>query len=939
MKPVLTIKAQCNLGNAEKYFKEHLLVGDYYSIENQVLGEWMGKGAQQLGLSSSVKMDDFLKLCRNQNPSTGNLLTQRMKTTRWDDAKSVEVANRRVLYDFTFSPPKSVSVQALVGNDNRIVESHNRAVKMAMMELEHFAGTRVHAGLRTSERLTGNIVCALFRHDTSRALDPHLHTHCIVFNATHDGSEGRWKALSNFEMLRAQKFAENVYYHELARELRQFGYEIENKPRGDFEIRGISNEICSRFAKRHHQIDQRIEELVRDNPEVANGNVKKLRAQIAQAERPRKLVGLQLSVLKKLWEGQLSRDEQKALSGIWPRGKSHHYESSPIGVPEAVGWAEEHLFDRRSVLRERDLWSSALEHGRGHSFSASDLKNFTQKREYVRDEIRTDTLTTLEALRREWEIVCLARQGARTFAPFVSDYEAPQSLMADQRAAVKQILHSRDFITLFSGGAGTGKSHALSEVGKTLKASGHSISVIAPQRQQAIDLRKSFDQAQTVSEFLAKRSIQPGAVIIVDEAGQIGGKQMHDLLSLVKANSGRVILSGDTRQHGAVEASDALRAIERYSGLAPARLVKIRRQNPKLGETKHERKRIKQYRSAVRQAQGGDLAGSFDRLERLGAIVECKSRDEQRESLVSAYLDLAQRKQSTVVVSQTWGEIHEVNERIRIGLRSAGLIGKEDFKVSALERIDLTDAQKRDERFYEPGAVLVFNRNVAGLKKGDNAKLLKVMANHLLIESEDIIRKIAFKHVDKIAVCRPKEMELAKGDCLQLKANGHSADGKEVVNGELVTIEAIFGDGRIRLGDGRTLPSNFRQFVRGYAVTSYGSQGKTMDHVLFSDSMVKAATNNQQWLVSISRGRRGVKIFTQDKDQLRENVCRPGERELAIEMAKSDSSGTTPCVIRRYVENLIQSRRNSAIRTDEGVICKRKLDPNATMFHRHGMKI
>ena len=79
----------------------------------------------------------------------------------------------------------------------------------------------------------------MFRHETSRALDPHLHTHCIVFNATHDPVENCWKALQSHDMFVAQKFVENVYYHELARELRRFGYAIENKRRGDFEIKGI----------------------------------------------------------------------------------------------------------------------------------------------------------------------------------------------------------------------------------------------------------------------------------------------------------------------------------------------------------------------------------------------------------------------------------------------------------------------------------------------------------------------------------------------------------------------------------------------------------------------------------------------------------------------------------------------------------------------------
>src|SRR5205814_1180607 len=125
--------------------------------------------------------------------------------------------------------------------------------------------------------------------------------------------------------------------------------------------------------------------------------------------------------------------------------------------------------------------------------------------------------------------------------------------------------------------------------------------------------RNGFHGAQSVSAFLALGKLPEHAVGITDEAGQIGGKQMLELLELLRANNGRLILSGDTRQHGAVEATDALRAIEKYSGVRTAELTNIRRQNPGLARTKEERERVKQYRQAVAEACDGKLAQSFDR--------------------------------------------------------------------------------------------------------------------------------------------------------------------------------------------------------------------------------------------------------------------------------------------------------------------------------------
>jgi conjugative relaxase-like TrwC/TraI family protein len=936
---VLSTKTQCNLSNAEKYFREHLQLGDYYSQENAVAGEWIGIGAIQLGLEGRVKEEAFLKLCHNRNPNSDDLLTQRMKNTRWDADKMAEVANRRIFYDFTFSPPKSVSIQSLIADDKRLLDAHSRAVRVAVNELQNYAGTQVHHGMNKSERLTGNIVCAMFQHDTSRALDPHLHTHCVMFNATFDEIENRWKALSNYEMLQARKFAENVYYHELARDLRRFGYEIENKLRGDFEIKGVSRELQSRFSKRHNEIDASIEKLLKEKPELAKGNLKALRSQIAQAERSRKIPGIALPELQRLWDSQLTGEDKRSLRKLSQQSKAK-VQSPSLTAQAAIQWAEAHLFDRRSVVRENEVWSAALERCRGAELTVQDIKSAGQKRNYIRNENAPSKITTRKILSCEWEIVCLARDGRGKFAEFNPSHNLSADLMLDQCAAAERILTSRDFVTLFCGGAGTGKSHTLREIGNGLKAAGHDSYVIAPQRQQAIDLKKSFADAQTVSEFLARRQMLPGSVVIVDEAGQIGGGQMRELLNFVKENQGRIILSGDTRQHGAVEASDALRAIERFSGLEAARLTKIRRQNPKAGETKSERKRIKQYRAAVRRAQRGQYAESFDRLEQLGAIVECRTIDEQRERLVADYLTLAEKKKSTVIVSQTWSEIREINERIRIGLRKAGLIDKADSSVTAFARLDLTDAQKRDERFYPDDAVIVFNRETADFAKGEVGKLLVVTPTHLLVKGEKHEQKVPFKLLNRLTVCQPVEMSLAKGDRLQLKANAPSLDGKELINGELVTVAGINPKGEIHLKDGRILPKYYREFVRGYAVTSYGSQGKTVEHVLFSDSSVKAATNNQQWLVTISRGTRAVKIFTPDKTQLRENVSRLGYRELAIEFAQIKSRNLLP-PIRNYITKFIRSRRANVVQIpiEKIDLWNPKLTHRMTQQRTHGRRI
>ena len=881
---MLTAKTQYNLTNAREYFEEHLCVGDYYDEGQRVAGQWIGAGAEQLGLSGKVRADDFLRLCENQHPKSGETLTQRLNTVRMNDGK--EAVNRRVFYDFTFSPPKSVSVLALAGADERIVAAHDQAVWSAMRELENFAATRVRAGGGHGDRSTGNVAAALFTHDTSRALDPHLHTHCVIFNATFDPVEQRWKALQNYGMLQARKFAENVYYHELARQLRSFGYQINNHPRGDFQIEGVSEEICDRFSKRDAEVDKALAKLLADKPELAGANLKEIRAKLAVKTRARKQKDLSRAELRTLWDAQLSESERAFLRQLPTRSAKIAVSDKGVEIGEAVQWAEDHLFDRNSVVLECQLWQQALERARGEGFTLDELKEITRQRNYIHSPERPNEVTLREVLLRELEIVQSVKDGVGACRPFVENPQpANPKLDDEQRQALDALLCSTNTVSLFRGGAGTGKSFVLRELVDQIRQSDRRVIVLAPQRQQVVDMESAgFPSPTTIANFLIKGELAAGAVVVVDEAGQIGGRQMHQLLQLARERNARMILSGDTRQHGAVEASDALLAIERYSGVKPVELHTIRRQDPALARSQSERARIKQYRNAVEAAAAGKLVESFKRLDQMGAIVAC-GLGEQADKLADEYLRLAEQKSSAVVVSQTWAEVHRVNSRVRDALKSKGLLGSNDVTVQVLEKSDLTNAQKRDQRFYPKDGVIVFNQKVRQAAPGASGKLLGIVKIGVLVEVDGKCVTVANKLLDKITICLPREIPVAVGERLHLKANRTLAAGGRTSNGELVTVKTVRADGGIELADGRILGKSFREFLLGYAVTSYGSQGKTVDHVLFSDSTIKAATNAQQWYVTISRGRRGIRIFTPDKMQLRENLVRSGHRPLALELA------------------------------------------------------
>ena len=907
---MLSPKPQLSLRNAREYFREHLSSGDYYSADAQVAGEWFGLGTEKLGLSGHVKESDFLALCDGKHPTTGRRLTARANANRrTEDGRMV--ANRRVFYDFTISPPKSVSVVALM-QDDRIVGLHDRAVRLAMSELEKFAQTRVRKRGQHGDRETGNIVAAAFRHDTSRELDPHLHTHCVVLNATFDQDESRWKALEVSGMYRAQKFAENLYYHELCRGLRRLGYEIESNHR-DFEIRGVPPSVIERFSKRHQQIDQGAAARLNDGNGLQDANA--VRRQVAHDHRRRKMKESTAERLRPEWRSQLKRDEARKLATLTSDRTQPTTGRSDAAA--AVSWADELLFDRRSVVHDHELMAAALARCRGENLNLEVLRGEIEQRGYIR-EVGTHKLTSREVMSWELGVVVAAHDGRRRHARLNPDYRPSSQLTDEQKNAVDRILNSRDFVTLFRGGAGTGKSFTLKEVERGLRAAEHPVVVLAPQRQQVNDLKRDGLGADTVSKFLLGAEHPKGAVVMVDEAGQIGGKQLGQLIEIVHAAGGRLILSGDTRQHGAVAASDALRAIERHSGLKPAIIRQIRRQDPKRASSVAERDFVRRYRNAVRSAATGDIVGSFEQLDQLGCVRELGPKERLAE-LTAEYEAGALRNEKVLVVAQTREEARRVNEAIRERLRVSGKLGA-SRNLATFRPLDLNDAQKRDPRWMRSGQFVSFLQRYGRFAKGDVCEIAGATEHGVVLIKDGRRSTMSYRYADRLVVAERSDSEIAVGDRLQLKFNGTSVEGRPLNNGELVKVIGFRRGGGIKIEDDarvqKTLAPSQRLFVRGFAVTSYGSQGKTVDTVLCADAANRAATDAKQWYVTISRGRKRVLVFTSDKEALRANIQSVGERELALDLEVDDRSGAMihrPVWFRRMVAAVERTRRHNDV--------------------------
>ena len=215
----------------------------------QVIGKWGGLGAEKLGLKEDIVKKEFSDLCDNVNPETGKSLTARNDI------------DRRVGYDFTFNASKSVSLAYTFGDEKRkkeILNAFRDAVKDTMTEIETGMQARVRDKGKWENRETRNIVYGEFTHFTTRPVDgvpdPHLHSHCFIFNATYDAKDKKWKAGEFGQIKQDAPYYEAVFHSKLATNLEQLGYRVENTKNG-FELVGVDKKVMEKFSRRTKEIE------------------------------------------------------------------------------------------------------------------------------------------------------------------------------------------------------------------------------------------------------------------------------------------------------------------------------------------------------------------------------------------------------------------------------------------------------------------------------------------------------------------------------------------------------------------------------------------------------------------------------------------------------------------------------------------------------------
>lgn len=857
-------------GHAKAYFSDALVKSDYFVNDQELQGRFEGKIAERLGVTGMASKESFFALCENKQPLTGQALTPRTKEERTTG------------YDINFHCPKSVSILHALSKDNHILELFQDSVRATMQDIEADAQTRVRKDGKYADRETGELIWADFTHQTARpvddsAPDPHLHSHCFVFNVTFDQEEKRFKAGQFRDIKRDMPYYQALFHKRLSDKLIESGYGV-RKTATSFEVVGVPKKAIELFSKRTDAIGQYAKEHhITDAKQLS---------ELGARTRAKKQKGLSMEELRDSWRQQIRALEDPAeSSGNVPIRYAPIKEQPQKTAKESIDYALHHAFERASVMAERRLMETAIKHSIGTNALtiAAIQSEFKDDSRIIRVREKGRVVcTTKDVLQEERGMVKLAREGLGKMQPlYTQEPELP--LKGQQRDAVVHILTTPHQVSIIRGAAGSGKTTLLKEAVKQMEQAGKKVTIVAPtaEASKGVLVDEGFKDAETVAKLLVDKTQQEALkdqVLWVDEAGLLGTGDMQALLQLAKEQNCRLILGGDTRQHASVVRGDALRILNTVAGIKTAEVNKIYRQ-------KHEG-----YREAVTELSKGNMHQAFERLDGLGAIKTIQPAN-PNEALVEDYIAHIKKGKTALVISPTHKQSDAVTAALRERLKALGLIGKKEITALRLQNASLTEAEKSDWRNYHPGQVIQFNQNVPEIKRGSVWRVKETEAQTITLSNEAGHEKLLPMHKPSAyEVYEPSTIPLAKGDKVKITKNSFDDQEKRLNNGQTLEVVAVQKSGAITLRNPASkaeyhLTKEFGHLTHAHCITSYAAQGKTVDHVLIAQpASTFPATDAKQFYVSVSRGRESVTIYTDDKEALMEHAAQLGERQSAIEL-------------------------------------------------------
>ena len=480
-------------------------------------------------------------------------------------------------------------------------------------------------------------------------------------------------------------------------------------------------------------------------------------------------------------------------------------------------------------------------------------------------------MATTDGLQREEDyIVGQAMGGRGSVAPVGVPEGLSRTLVGGKRLndgqwdTVTGLLESENRINLVEGPAGAGKSSLLAKYAEGMRRAGQTVTWLATTSDAAGVLAKDGFKVDTVARFLLDGKMQTaarGGRVVVDETSMLGHKDAVKLFQIAEKNDLKLIFVGDPMQHGAVARGALMRILKDYGGIKPFKLTEIMRQeNP-------------QYRAAAKLLSEGKTVEGFDAIDAMGRIREIADDADRYRHIAADYRQALDDKKSVLVVSPTHAEAGSITAAIRSELRRAGKLEAEDHEFTRLVQVDTSEAERGQAITYRPGDVIQFHQNAkGGFTKGDRLTVTDPAA-------------VPLPEAAKFSLYRPEKISLAAGDRIRFTGTVKTLDGEHTLKNGMAHTVAGFTPKGITLDNGWVVPADAGHFRHGFVETSFGAQGRTVQRVILGMSSHSIpAMNMENLYVSASRAKEWIRLYTDDKAEIRGAVKRSSQKLAALDL-------------------------------------------------------
>ena len=881
-------------------------------------GTWVGNGAERLGLEGRVNAEQFDALLRGELPG------------------GIQVGNagqaHRPGTDLTFSLPKSWSLLALVGGDQRIIDAYREAVIDTLRWAEkNAAQTRMGSQAGYGKVATDNLTIGLFQHDTNRNQEPNLHFHAVVANVT-QGSDGKWRALRNDKLWSFNTLLNSMTMARFRLSVEKMGYEAGLVGKhGNFEAAGIAREQVMAFSTRREEVlaarrGSGLEAGIVATLETRKGKepVRDREGLLSSWRQRAEEVGLDLG---SLIDASRMRTAAKALAGS--RGQSllqrgiaklrefaQRIKGDPadplipahvlkqdaptIAAAQAVASAVRHLSQREAAFPREGLLKAALDFGLPTTVDHVETRVNALVRSGALEPGKGEHrgwLASREALDLESTILANVDQGRGAASPILDRSDAAErvqavaainhgiSLNEGQENAASLVLSSHDRIVAIQGIAGAGKSSVMKPVAQLLREEGKQVLGLAVQNTLVQMLERDTGiQSMTIARFLAQwgRLLrEPGNTTLLGEARSALGDHvlLLDEASMVsnedKAKLVRLANLAEVQRLVLVGDKRQLGAVDAGKPFDLVQQAGIERANMDVN--------LRGRDPALRRAQAAAQEGRIEDALRALAPSTIEARGDSAIVAAEQWLALSPADRDRTSIYASGRSLRSaVNEAVQRGLKANGELGPRAARLSVHVRINATREELRHLGAYRAGMILNFRSfdRAQGLAAGDyTVKSIDHARKRLVLEdkkgrarnfSPSRLRPGAKN--DRLSLFERKSLVAFEGDKIRWTDNDHK---RALFNADQARIVAIDPKGiTVETTSGKELRLSrsdpmLKRLDLAYALNAHMAQGLTSDRgIAVMDSRERNLSNRQTFLVTVTRLRDGLTLVADNAEKL-----------------------------------------------------------------------